>query len=338
MNSPRCIVFAHSGTAIELIMALPLAGLIKERYPDIKVVWLGAESGREIISLSKNVDGFITQMEVIAQPKTLMAYKPEAIINLDSDPVVAAMGQDLGISLRIGAKSKAFNRFRCNYLIDLGTTLVRFHDTTIHLKYLQPFQVRGNRTLAELADYTRIAKRRNDSLRDIIIICPYGDDTREWDVSSIMELAKNLQSNAVSSGQAVTVLDCHGLYQNQFATLPKGANYVANLSFLEALDLVGKHGLVIGADSGLLQIASLQAKDVLVLFPPLSKYNITNKMPLGAHTKAISKDLRCSDCRQTAYCGCMATISPEEVQDAVCRQFSKYCGPQLKTSKLVPQT
>jgi ADP-heptose:LPS heptosyltransferase len=215
--------------------------------------------------------------------------------------------------------------------------LVRFHDTKINLKYLQPFQILGTWSLSELASFAGIPKNRNESLKDVVLICPYGDDTKEWPPSSIAELAISLQTRLIIEGQIVTVLDCSGLYENQFASLPKGSKYVSNLSFPEALEVIAKHGMVIGANSGLLQIASLQEKDVLVLFPPLSKYNSTNKMPLGSFTKAFGKEYKCAECRQSASCSCMASITPLEVLDVVCSEFGQYVGSTLQSKNLLPQ-
>ena len=77
-SSPKKIVISRTDNIGDVILTLPLAGILKEKYPDCKIIFLGNSYTEAIVRVSVHVDEFINWEELkddVRAVETLKGYE-----------------------------------------------------------------------------------------------------------------------------------------------------------------------------------------------------------------------------------------------------------------------
>lgn len=62
--NPRHIIISRTDSIGDVVLTFPLLGLIKQKYPDIKITFLGQNYTRPVIMACKHVDFFLDWNEM----------------------------------------------------------------------------------------------------------------------------------------------------------------------------------------------------------------------------------------------------------------------------------
>lgn len=207
MDVPQHVVVSRNDAVGDIILALPVCGLIKEYYPSCQVSVLGRTYTRDIALSSAFVDEFINeddwkgchQQDVAA---TLSKLGIDTIIFLRPDKRLAQLAQLAGIKTRVGTFNRIFHWFTCNKLVWLSRKNSFLHEAQLNIKLLEAIGINKRLELPQIPDYyglkkpLPLKKKYTDLLdrsRFNLIIHPKSNgNSLEWSLEHFSELIRLL--------------------------------------------------------------------------------------------------------------------------------------------------
>ena len=114
MFSHKNILISRSDGIGDVLLALPMAGVLKEIYPDCKVIFLGRDYTKVIIDSCEHIDRFVSwddflkleEKEAILAMKSL---KADVIIHVFPRKSIAELAKRANIPLRIGTSHRHYH-------------------------------------------------------------------------------------------------------------------------------------------------------------------------------------------------------------------------------------
>jgi len=87
LNSIQRIIISRNDNLGDVILTLPIAGILKRFFPDVKIIFLGKKYTKPIIDTSINIDDFVDWDELRKMPEEdalsiFKNYKADAIIHV----------------------------------------------------------------------------------------------------------------------------------------------------------------------------------------------------------------------------------------------------------------
>ncbi|HEY1871773.1 MAG TPA: glycosyl transferase family 9, partial [Chitinophagaceae bacterium] len=102
LNRVSNIIISRTDSIGDMILALPVAKILKDKYPNITVTILGKEYTKAIALACEYVDAFIDIKDFFKENIFVNKKKPGTIIFLNTDAKVAERAYKLKIPIRIG--------------------------------------------------------------------------------------------------------------------------------------------------------------------------------------------------------------------------------------------
>ena len=132
------ILLSRTDAIGDVVLSLPLAGVLKKEMPDCKISFLGNSYTQPIISLSKNVDAFYNWDDVKSksaeeQKQFLQTINADCILHVYPKKTIAKAAKRAKINLRIGTKSRTYHWFTCNQLISLHRKNSDLHEVQLNI-------------------------------------------------------------------------------------------------------------------------------------------------------------------------------------------------------------
>src|SRR6187549_1391010 len=111
IKRPRHILVNRVDAMGDVILALPVCGLIKKYYPECKVTFLGRSYTKSIAMACVHVDGFVNRDDwnsMTAQQisDSLRAQEFDIVLHLLPDKVTISACGNAKIKLRVGAMNR----------------------------------------------------------------------------------------------------------------------------------------------------------------------------------------------------------------------------------------
>jgi len=327
INNPQSIILSRTDAIGDVILTLPLAGVLKKQFPACKIYFLGRSYTEPVISLSKYVDGFIdfdAFLKATDKAGFLRKYNANTIVHVFPKKEIAVAAKKAGIANRIGTSHRIFHLFTCNYRLNIGRKNSDLHEAQLNLKLLKPFQITTGFSLAEIPGFYGFEKIKPlpgqfasliDPKKINVILHPKSNrSAREWGLDNFLTLISLLPAEKYKifiSGSGNEKL----LLEDWIKQLPP---HVVDLTGAMTLDeLIGFFsrcdGLV-AASTGPLHIAAALNRYALGIYPPIRPMHPGRWAPLGQHASFLVADKICSQCKSNPHhCSCMQGIDPLEV-------------------------
>src|SRR6185437_2643664 len=138
----RKIVLSRTDNLGDVILTLPLAGLLKKQFPNAEIAFIGKKYTQAIIKSSRNIDVFLDREEVISNPQLLKNQQADIIIHVFPDKEIAKTAKKAGIPLRIGTSHRLFHLLYCNKLINFSRKKSALHEAQLNCKLAQPLGIK----------------------------------------------------------------------------------------------------------------------------------------------------------------------------------------------------
>ncbi|HSU27115.1 MAG TPA: glycosyltransferase family 9 protein [Chitinophagaceae bacterium] len=328
------IILSWTDSIGDVMLTLPLAGLLKKRFPGASILFLGKEYTRPVIQACRHIDEFISVDEF---DKEDARFREEGTVVIHVFPVksIAYMAKRLHIPSRIGTRNRIYHWFTCNRLVRLSRRHSELHEAQLNIKLAAPLGIPVDLSLAEIVTLYGFENFQplQPAFRDIIdkekynlILHPKSQGhAREWGIKNFATLADMLDpgrykifiSGTENEKQAMQplidelgsrVVDITGLMPlDQF------------ISFIHACD-----GIVANS-TGPLHIASAMGKDAIGIYPPMRPVHPGRWGPVGKKAIAFVAKKNCTDCRNKPLsCHCITEILPQTVKDELDARSTKY--------------
>ncbi len=330
------IILSRTDSIGDVILTLPLAGIIKEKYPHARVSFIGRSYTEAVIKLSRYVDNFINWDEIEKlkseeRIKILKDLNADWIFHIFPNKKLCRDAKKAGIENRVGTSHRIFHWATCNKLVSFSRKNSDLHETQLNCKLLSPIGVIVP-DLHKLYMYYGLhrsdagaekIKSLLDKNRKNIVLHPKSKGSaREWGLENFGQLINLLPAEKYKIFISGTADE--GLLMDDF--LKENKNHVTDLTGQFNLDefitFLSMADAIVAASTGPLHIASALGILAIGIYPPIRPMHPGRWAPLGNKAAVLVKDTAdCKDCRKTMNCHCIKEITPNQVAERLLQLF-----------------
>jgi heptosyltransferase-3 len=156
--NPKRIIISRTDSIGDVILTLPLAGILKSFFPDLHIAFLGSSYTKDIINCSDYVDEYLdwNLISNLSESKAIDFLKSkniDTIIHVFPKKKIARFAKKAGIRNRIGTTNRLYHWFTCNKLLGLSRKNSHLHETQLNIKLLKPFGIKSPYELNEIYNF-----------------------------------------------------------------------------------------------------------------------------------------------------------------------------------------
>ncbi|MBX9702788.1 MAG: glycosyltransferase family 9 protein [Silvanigrellaceae bacterium] len=335
-NNTSRIVISRTDNIGDVILTLPMAGVIKQYLPHSKVIFLGKNYTKEIINGSIFVDEFYSWDEVQGFGKKEIIdffhnLHADVFIHVFPNYHIAKIAKKAQIKTRIGTSRRIYHLLFCNALVPLSRkNSPHLHESQLNLKLLQPLGIDQEFSLQTIPNFYGFKKFISlpDQIQSLLdqkkfnlILHPKSKGSaREWGLNNFAHFLSLLPKEKFNVFLTGTKEESVEIERTLLSSHPHVINLVGKLTLGELISFIKQADGLIAASTGPLHIASAVGKHALGLYPPLKSMIPDRWGPIGSHAQALvslPKEGRFCKLSCKLNCLCMNRLSPENVVKVV---------------------
>ncbi|WGL61205.1 glycosyltransferase family 9 protein [Pigmentibacter sp. JX0631] len=332
----RNVVISRTDNIGDVVLTLPLAGILKEYIPEVKIFFLGKKYTEPIISASKHIDHFLN-WDLLKDSKNLASEfnknKIDTIFHVFPNREIAKAAFTAKVKNRIGTNRRIFHWLYCNKKVNLTRKNSQLHESQLNTILLSPINITKAFSLSDLSSYYGLSKfkslNRNfinliDSSKFNLILHPKSKGSaREWSKKNFIDLANSLSGKEYQiffSGSK----EEQPFIENEIIPYCNSSKSIAGIFDLpEFISFINLCDGLIANSTGPLHIASALGKKTIGLYPPIKSMTPQRWAPVGFNAnfivgKSSIENQNCQNpCLVTQNCVCMNSILPKNVIDII---------------------
>ncbi|MFN8115890.1 MAG: glycosyltransferase family 9 protein [Bacteroidia bacterium] len=327
MQSNPVIIISRTDSIGDVVLTLPMAGIIKQFLPQSRIIFLGRNYTKDVITLSEHVDEFVSYDDILKlnsseQIETFKKLNATHIIHVFPVKEIAHLAKKAGIKNRIGTTNRLWHWFTCNVKISLSRKNSDLHEAQLNTKLLTPFGITKEFSLEELVSaygFTKIPVLEKtyldviDKTRTTIILHPKSKGSaREWGLDNFSNLVTQLDKTKHQIFISGTAQEGE-LVKDLITKHPEAIDLTGKLSLQQFIAFINQCDVLIAASTGPLHIAAALGKNAIGLFAPMRPIHPGRWKPIGKQANYLVLNKDCSDCRKTMNCHCIREIKIKEV-------------------------
>jgi len=323
--TPRKVLLVRTDRLGDVVLATPVATVLKKNFPEVHVTFLARRYTAEILHCHPHIDEIIewdgSEIDGKMQPlsKTLRQKKFDTAIMLFPRPNLAWAIWASGIPQRIGTGYRWYSFLFNQRVFEHRKTAAR-HEAEYNLRLLQPLGI----STAEIefhfslptAERERIGKKLNAlgvDAKPVILHPGSGGSARDWPPEYFAQLADRLQQDFSTPVVLTGATDEKNLIDTiRQRTASKPLSLCGRLTITELAVLCQRAGVFVGNSTGPLHVAVMVGAPVVAFYPPIQACRPERWGPHGRLAEVLmSQQAECQLCRQSTerVCDCMRRIS-----------------------------
>lgn len=327
MHNDPVILISRTDSIGDVVLTLPMAGIIKRFMPESRIVFLGRNYTKDVIGLSEHVDEFISYDEIVKLPaaEQVRAFKnihASHIIHVFPVKEIAQLAKQARIPKRIGTTNRLWHWFTCNIKVKLSRKNSDLHEAQLNTKLLEPLGIKQDFSLKELANaygFTKIPVLENQfeallsTGKTKVILHPKSKGSaREWGLENFSKLITELDKTTYSVYISGTAQEGE-LLRPLIDKHPEVTDLTGKLSLQQFIAFIHRCDALVAASTGPLHIAAALGKKAIGLFSPMRPIHPGRWKPIGEQASYLVLDKDCVDCKQTKDCHCIREIATQDV-------------------------
>jgi heptosyltransferase III len=333
------IIISRTDSIGDVILTLPMAGIIKKQYPDCKIIFLGKAYTRDIVNCSEYIDEFadwdgLKGSSLKVKADFFRNMKANVIIHVFPVREIAKAAKLADIPIRIGTISRFYNWASCNFLPRVFRKNSVLHEAQLNAQLLKPIIPGTDFSLDKLIGFygfkqaPKIFKYSDliDKNKINLIIHPKSRGSgREWGEHNFSELIDILDDakfkifvcGTESEGAMIrdSIINTHH---------EKITDLTGKLTLKEYISFINASDALIACSTGPLHIAAATGIHALGIYPPIRPVHPGRWGALGENVKIFVNDKKCKSCRKSNYCECMNSIRPIKVHAYLNDLYNQY--------------
>ena len=289
------IVISRTDSIGDVILTLPIAGILKQKYPDAKIIFFGNTYTQPIITSSVHVDEIWEWAEFVkkdqkTQLKWLKSQNIDAFIHIFPRKELARLVKKAGIKIRIGTSHRLYHITTCNYRPNFTRKNSELHEAQLNTKLLSPLGIGGNYSLAELNHFVGFEniptlKDKFKALLDptkinLILHSKSQGSAIEWGVENFIKLAIELDPEKVNI--FFTGTEKESEYFRSLLPIQENIHDVSGqMDLFDLIAFIANADAIVAASTGPLHIGGILGIRTIGLFANLKPMHAGRWQPLG---------------------------------------------------------
>jgi ADP-heptose:LPS heptosyltransferase len=336
--APRRVLIAHPFALGDVVSALPLAGMLKRRWPGVEVLFVGTSYSRALIESCSHIDRFIDLAGLLEGPQALAALQADVFLNPYPDKRLVKLAWQARIPIRVGNLRRPTTLRYCNRFVSYSRAHSPLHTIYINLQCLRPLGFEVSPPPAELGALIGLrapplrhaaAAAAAAALRDerfkLVLHARSGGEGREWPPQSFLELARSLPPERYQLFLTGTATEQKLLQQQCPELLEAGlaSNLMGQLSLGDFIAFLGRVDGFVASGTGPLHIAAALGLHTLGIFPPQRDIDPLRWAPTGRRAEFLCLPAcgfgaaACAKAPMGPPCACTAAIRPQQVAERI---------------------
>ncbi len=331
------IIISRTDNLGDVILTLPMAGILKKEIPGCYILFLGKKYTKPIIDACVHVDEFLDwdelkqSMEDGGSRMEDRRLQVDVIIHVFPVKDIQKLAKTAKIPLRIGTSHRWFSWLYCNKFVHYSRKNSDLHESQLNLKLLKPLGIKKEFPLSEISSFYGLTKlttapRHHGTMSEVggqrsqdrdvfnLILHPKSKGSaREWGLDNYSKLIDLLPEDKfrifITGTQEEGALMKDFLYQHR----NRVTDMTGKLSLAELLSFINSCDGLVAASTGPLHMAAALGKRAVGIYAPMRPIFPQRWAPLGTNSTYLVLDKKCDDCRKTGDCECIRAITPEQV-------------------------
>lgn len=320
------IIISRTDSIGDVVLTLPLAGILKEKYPNCTILFLGKTYTKPVVKLSKYVDEFINWDELQKKENpvdTLKALKADVFIHVFPNKELARMVHKAKIPIRIGTKGRLFHTLTCNKKVSFSRRKSNLHEAQLNTKLLAPLGIDKLFSLEEIKHFYGFEKITplpeklklliNKDKKSIILHPKSKGSAKEWGLDNFKKLIEVLPENEFQIFISGTEEEGKLIGNSLPFEKQNVVSLVGKLTLVEFISFISATDGLVAASTGPLHVSAALGKKAIGLFSPKKPIHPGRWSPLGKQAQAVVFNANCELCKKGKDCNCIQKITPEQV-------------------------
>ncbi len=321
------IIISRTDNLGDVVLSLPIAGKLKQTFPDCKVIFIGKSYTEPLINACIYIDDYWDS----AQLDQYDTQDIDAILFLFPDLKIAKWAEQQNIPLRIGTSHRWWHWVYCNERVNFTRRNSDLHEIQLNAKLLKPLGVLHELVLEEASALYGL-KRLKQTLPEFVssellnhaeayklVLHPKSKGSaREWPAKNYYVLAKSLPSS-IQVFLTGTALEEEMLRREapELLVLPNVTNLMGKLTLVELLFFLSQIDALVACSTGPLHIAAALGKYAIGIYPNLRPMHPGRWKPVGKYTDVmIYSRPACNECEnKPTACSCIQKISISDIKN-----------------------
>lgn len=349
-HQTKTILISRTDNIGDVILTLPMLGIIKKYYPDSRIIFLGKTYTKPILQLCDSIDDIIywdelskkTENEIIT---IFNDYNIDVAIHVFPNKTIAKLIKKVGIKVRIGTSHRFFHFFTCNKRVKFSRIKSNLHEAELNINLLKPLKIKNEFPVKELYKYYGI---RQPSLTDDNIIIDYYHQTksidsffdeakinlvlhpktkgsaREWGIENFGKLIEALDTTKYKIFITGTKVEGEMMRNFLYDYQDIITDVTGVFSLEQFIYFLSKTDGLVAASTGPLHIAAMLNKYVLGIYAPMRPIFPKRWAPLGQNTEYMVTEKVCNQCKHSNFCECIQSITPDAVKTKIDNFFEQH--------------
>lgn len=329
MEDPKRIIISRTDSIGDVILTLPLAGILKKTFPDAKLFFLGGSYTEAVIKACGHIDSFLNWDEISRAgtkegASLLASVKADMIIHVFPRREIAIMARKAKIPYRLGTTNRLYHWGTCNRLVRLSRKRSDLHEAQLNIRLAAKLTGIKDIDLAEIGklyglNNTETLKNEFRELidpgRKNIILHPKSKGSaREWGTDNYKNLVSLLPENKYKIFLSGTKAEEELLRPSGILDDEKVTNICGTMSLGQFIGFIQACDSLVAASTGPLHLAAALGKQAIGIYPPIRPMHPGRWAPLGENAAYLVKGGECNDCFAGGACTCMEEIAPIAVK------------------------
>ena len=324
------IILSRTDSIGDVILTLPMAGVLKQLVPDSEIIFLGRKYTKPVIDCCTHISRFLDWDEINGQEKKtqveiLNETKADTLIHVFPRKEIAFLTKKAGVKNRIGVARRWYHLPTCNDLPNYSRRKSDLHEAQLNLKLLRHFGYEKDILLNEISTYYGFSKTKPlaaqwqnliDNSRFNLIIHPKSKgNAKEWGLDNFSQLIEMLPVEKFNIFISGTKEEGEMLKEKLPLEKENVTDLTGKLTLDELISFITKADGILAASTGPLHIAGALGKHAIGLYSPKKPIHPGRWAPIGQFARAVVFDENCTDCIAGKACNCIQQIQPERVKE-----------------------
>ncbi len=328
MEHIKRIIISRTDSIGDVVLTLPLCGILKNNFPNAEIYFLGKNYVKDIVESSVFINRFISYDQLLnssqqEQIKTFNKLNADVIIHVFPNKKIAKIAKIAKIPLRIGTSRRLFHLFTCNRKVRFSRRKSDLHEAQLNTKLLYPLNINKEYSLNELSKFYGLknikpVKKELSALIDeekfnLILHPKSKGSAREWGLENFERLINLLPQKNFKI--FITGTEQEGNLMSGFLEKNKDkiTDLTGKMSLSDLISFINSIDALVAASTGPLHIAAALGKHALGIYAPMKPIHPGRWKPVGTNASVFVVDKECNKCKKGGICECIKDISPLQI-------------------------